>query len=431
MNTLALLLLLHAAQAGLALAWLRPPTRRTGLLLGAAAGLLLQAPLLGIAAWSVAGALRRHSWAGATLFLAVGGTLASQPAPWADLLLKLWLALGWGWSCGEPTRDLLRPVLPSRSPRAAALRGLVPGWGQSYNGEPGKAWILGSAGLFQLGIVALVAAFHQDPLALLAGLAEWGLLVSLSPDVFASLPIPPWPAPLLLALLCLLSAWDAARTAARRPGLPVGLTASYLAHLLVLALLVLVPLTAGAGAPADAALYDLTWVDTPRELEPWRPGSEGGGEGGGGPQAERRQGRQRAELGAREKPTATSAEPVLKGRPEASPGAVKSYNAYLSHRLHRLAHPWFVATRLRQWAVLSYRIEADGRVTDVRLVSGQGAALLDLMRAEARYAPLAPGVKALKVTELFWCPQLSHFPPGSQEARLSQLFDGRQIEVEK
>lgn len=53
-------------------------------------------------------------------------------------------------------RDASSPQLPERhegyrSPEGAALRSIVvPGWGQHYNGEPTKGWILGSVAVVGL-----------------------------------------------------------------------------------------------------------------------------------------------------------------------------------------------------------------------------------------------------------------------------------------
>lgn len=391
--------------------------------------------------------------------------------------------------CITPTRVAPPAPLPARDERVSAVLGLVPGLGQAYNGQIRKAGLFALVFVVNLGMYGALRAFVNGPANVLATLTSWGLglntgqkeleaLVGQGDTLLAVMlgVIGTW------SLYSSLDAWLTARRAARLDGVAT----SYVLHVAVLLALVLAPILGlggggGGGGNADQGAgdsggYQITWVDDPKTIEGWNPASEGTGDGKGDEGPEKRQQpvgeggsdstteagadessresqpqdgdvgiatpdgkRARKSAGGRE----ASNETHRSGDPgKSAEGAVKSYNDYLSSRLH--AGPqqlYFSTVPPNVWTVVHYRISASGALSDVRVVDTNGTPEQAQLAVSAvqSLVPLAPlptgangeAVSGIVVTELFWQTGISPDPPGSLAEELSHLPDGRRIETER
>lgn len=386
------------------------------------------------------------------------------------------------------TRVAPTPPLPVRDERVAAVLGLVPGLGQAYNGELRKA--AGFALVFALNIAlyAALAAFVHGPVEVLAQMGRWGMMLGVGPQDAGTLVaegerlqtmmlgvIGVW------SVYSGLEAWLTARRAARLDGVAV----SYLVHVALLLMLVIAPILAGGGSAgadtnkkgegSESSSYQITWVDDPKTIDGWNPGSEGGGDGKGDNGPEKRitqegDGGQDSVTERGAETTQKTADPASgdvgvadphekasqkkvgakpsdetmhrSGDPShASEGAVKSYNDYISSRLHGGAQEvYFSEVPENVWTVVHYRIDGSGGLSELRVVdtNGTDAEAQRAVTAVRSLIPLAPlpadengnRPQAIVVTELFWHASGEVFPAGSLPSTLSQLPDGRRIEVE-
>lgn len=396
------------------------------------------------------------SWAGAVVFHGVYDTFALLDAPVGLPLLVLWLLLGLGWSLRLLTVVPGLPFLsatPRRNRWLTGLVGFVPGLGQLVNLEGSKAMLFASlAGLSYLGY-RLGAELTWNAFATVRWLERQGFHLNVKTaqaEVFLQSCWVLVPLGLgLLLLTCLLAAADAYLTAARRPsGKPTAVAGSLLSHAALVALFVLVPLS--ATRKQQAPLYDLTWVLAPQQLEGWNPGSEGTSDRSGGEREDERlkvDGIPEGEARESSRPSRVSAgvadrratlparqqSPVRRGFDDGE-GVSKSYSAYLSARMAEVGRPWFRQLPSRSdWAVLEYTIDSRGRLVSVRvpLCSRPAARPEDLVRRvkeSGSFAPLPEGIRRIHVYELCWSSLGSGFRPGTLPDRLSKRFDGRWIQ---
>jgi RsiW-degrading membrane proteinase PrsW (M82 family) len=374
-------------------------------------------------------------------------------------------------------------ALPLRDERVSAVLGLVPGLGQAYNGEYKKAICFTAILTLNVGLYAAIRAFVVDPGHALATLAGWGATLSLSEkDVVEMVNHGQTMLDIMLAVIGAwivfsgLDAWLTARRTARLQGADV----SYLVHVGLLLLLVLMPLMAGGGGGGNGDAdrkgddghagggYQVTWVDDPSTINGWNPGTQGPGDGLG----ERTQERRDDPMGDRGKSDQTrpgsdaggatqdpdsdgfglpdvrhrqtrrgqTEKPQPKrqsGDPErTAEGIHKSYNDYLSSRLHESSRQtYFDHVPAEIWTIVHYRIAGDGTLLSVELVDTNGTReqaemALDEVRSLAPLAPLPGNVHAIDVTELFWQSTQAEIPPGSLAEHLSRLPDGRRIRIE-
>ena len=386
-----------------------------------------------------------------------------------------------------PTHQTPTAPLPVRDERIAAALGLVPGFGQFYNGQHRKAAVFTLVLAFNIALYAALAAFVHGPGQAVARLAEWGLTLGGGQTEVNALV--QQGETLLAVMLGAIGAWsfysalDAWLTARRTNHLD-GVATSYIVHVALLLVIILAPLLGlgggGGGGTADSGKgdggsYQITWVDDPKTIDGWNPGSEGRGDGKGEQTQEKRQqplgegGRDsvtepgaeeagqdsksqdgdvgmadptrknaRKKVGARD----TASETRRSGDPgKSAEGAVKSYNDYLSSRLHSGPQQlYFESVPPNVWTIVHYRISADGRLSEVRVVDTNGTPeqarlATDAVRSLAPLAPLPSAADGssptgIVVTELFWQTGNASMPYGTQAERLSQLPDGRHIDIE-
>ncbi len=115
-------------------------------------------------------------------------------------------------------------------------------------------------------------------------------------------------------------------------------------------------------------------------------------------------------------------------------GRERSYNQYLSGLIRRYHEQYFSERRPFDYTVVTYKVQADGRVTDVAVLPSEtrgdlavAALAAKTIRSMAPAAPLPKGIRRLEVTELFWSIPDFLPPEGSLAERLAQLPDGRRI----
>lgn len=362
----------------------------------------------------------------------------------------------WGGSDEELRRPYMPPPLQAKSPLMAALRSVIPGGGQFYNQEPEKGKIFLRVGIFNGLLLFALSILLSYPLPTLALLELGGL--SLGKDSLKFVEgLQNSPLLTLLgaisALFLLYGMWDAYATAKsqkfdyllppdKRNRIVQNMGGSYLGHLSVVLLLVLVPILRGAsGNPSPKQpgegqsppmVFDL--VETPKTLEGHGSNAEGTKDG-----KDKLNSKEQKEVLASAKGEGVSSKPRKPRPAKRKQGIPRSYSDYLSYRLR--VDPasydiYFSQLGQEQWTVVRYRIETDGSISSVDILEEHTTAPQEVAQIAVedvyRMGPVIPpptGGKAIVVTELFWR-QAKIGKEGSLENRLSGLPDGRMIELE-
>lgn len=381
-----------------------------------------------------------------------------------------------------PCGTLRLPPMPApRNPWMAGLLGLIPGLGQAYNGELPKSALFLSVGLMNIGLYWVAHMFVTDPMGAIALLKTFGITITVKPEELTlAVEQKRLLEPTLLGLVLMwemvgaAEAWSTARRrwrlpqihAVRRSFAPHGFGASYVAHVLVVFLLVIAPVVefAAGGTPSPAASepgkthgetaetsagmstagqeaanagrqreWTLTWVKAPVHIEGWQERPEG-----------RESGASRAQDDFIPRPPTAmggdlSSFPRHARYPRPRAGQSGSYDQYLSYQIRRRGTDmhFFRHVRRSTWAVVHYRIRHDGRLLLAELVKYGGGPLdqakraVDVIRWSAPYEPLPEDARELDVIELFWSVRYRQFTPGSLEESLSQLPDGRRVRATK
>ncbi|MGA7952952.1 MAG: PrsW family glutamic-type intramembrane protease [Gloeobacterales cyanobacterium] len=400
--------------------------------------------------------------------------LAFQNSPLASFSLFsfiVWLAW-WSFKASREARryspswggideELLQPYTPppiqEKSPQRAALLSLMPGFGQFYNQEPEKGKAFLKVGIFNSLLLGALGILLSYPLATLALLELGGL--SLGKDSLKF--VQSLQNSSLLTLLGVISAlfllygmWDAYATAKsqkfdyllppdKRNRIVQNLGGSYLGHLSVVLLLVLVPILGGAsgGRPSPKQLGDgqvppmvFDIVETPQTLEGHGNSAEGTKDG-----KDTLNSKEQREILTAAKGEGESSKPRKSKQARHKQGIPRSYSDYLSYRLR--IDPasydfYFSQLGQDQWTVVRYRIETDGSIDSVDILEEHTTAPRQVAQIAVddvyRMGPVIPpptNGKAIVVTELFWR-QAKIGQEGSLENRLSGLPDGRMIELE-
>ncbi len=398
--------------------------------------------------------------------------LAFQNSPLATLGLFsfiIWLAW-WSFKASREARryspswggrdeKLLRytpPPLQAKSPLKAALRSLIPGWGQFYNQEPEKGKAFLKVGIFNGLLLFALGILLSFPLPTLALLELGGLTLGKDSLKFVeglqNSPLLPLIG-IISGLFLLYGMWDAYDTAKsqkfdyllppdKRNRIVQNLGGSYLGHLSVVLLLVLVPILRGAsGSPSPKQpgegqrppmVFDI--VETPKTLEGHGNSVEGTKDG-----KDKLNSKEQKEVLASAKGEGIANKPRKPRQAKQKQGIPRSYSDYLSYRLRidpASYDIYFSQLGQDQWTVVRYRIETDGTIASVDILEEHTTAPQEVAQIAVddvyRMGPVIPpptGGKAIVVTELFWR-QAKIGQEGSLENRLSGLPDGRMIELE-
>ncbi|AGY57530.1 PrsW family intramembrane metalloprotease [Gloeobacter kilaueensis] len=384
-------------------------------------------------------------------------SLPSEIALYALLLgMGLWsvrtirstraISPSWGGSTPPPPPPFVPPPLVERNPVVAAVLGLFPGVGQFYNREYQKGFFLLAAGVLNLVLLAVVWLLLNVPQLLVVLLVVAGLDLNIRPQDLEMLSNSPVLTVLavLNAALCLVSAFDAYRTARtnrfdyleppeKRVRTVQSFSASYMGHLLALFLAVLVPVIVGGKARSEskqsgqpgAIEFDL--VTTPKKLDGFSGKPEGTAKG--------KDKRNAPKISAQKSPTVKAPGPAPKPQAaQEAQGLPRSYNEYLSWKIRRYHDLYFDQVGQGQYTVVQYDIDAVGNVSNVQVLYDHTTAPSEVAELAAETVrrldpalPLPPGIQMVTITELFWdgSPIGS---PGSLEEHLSELPDGREVE---
>ncbi|MBC7880208.1 MAG: hypothetical protein H7Y37_02645 [Anaerolineae bacterium] len=241
---------------------------------------------------------------------------------------------------------------------------------------------------------------------------------------------------------------------------------SYLGHILTLVLFILVPIMASGGASASKgksgnqakgqraaapkadspAPFTFDIVTAPGKIDGFDKKNEGK------QQAKAQEKKVVSRKIARVKPKQTNGSGAAKSVQQAkadpgkskdtqqAKGGTRSYNEYLSYRLHSstLNETYFDALPPGSYTVVEYTVDADGTIHDAHVIYESTTApqevaemVVATVNALNPALPIPGEPHTLKVTELFW--NSSDDPtigaPGTLEHKLSQLPDGRSITV--
>ncbi|BAC88596.1 PrsW family intramembrane metalloprotease [Gloeobacter violaceus] len=359
-------------------------------------------------------------------------------------------ALSPSWGGCEPAAPtpFVPPPAVARNPMLAGILGLVPGLGQFYNREWQKGLFLLAAGIINLVLLASVWLLLNAPQAAIEALFVLaGLSLAIKPEQFiqtlAAAPV----LQILLALnavFCLLSAFDAYRTARsgrfdylkapeKRIRFLQTFSASYVGHVLLLFFAVLVPVIAGGGPkgqgeqPGQIGTIEFDLVTTPKKLDGFSGKPEGTAKGTAKKNAPKVVAQKSAPV-----PVPGPQAPKAQEAQEAK-GLPRSYNEYLSWKIRRYHDLYFDRVGTGQYTVVQYEIDSVGNVTNVQVLYDHTTAPGDVAEMAAETVrrldpalPLPKGIRSVTITELFWdgSPIGS---PGSLEQHLSELPDGREV----
>jgi protease PrsW len=361
----------------------------------------------------------------------------------------------WGGS-DEELLSYIPPPLQEKSPLKAAIRSLIPGWGQFYNQEPEKGKAFLKVGFFNGLLLLALGILLSFPLPTLALLELGGLTLGKDSLKFVeglqNSPLLPLIG-IISGLFLLYGMWDAYATAKsqkfdyllppdKRNRIVQNLGGSYLGHLSVVLLLVLVPVLRGAsGSPSPnqpgegqrpPMVFDI--VETPKTLEGHGNSAEGTKDG-----KDKLNSKEQKEVLASAKGEGIASKPRKPRQAKQKQGIPRSYSDYLSYRLRidPVSYDiYFSQLGQDQWTVVRYRIETDGTIASVDVLEEHTTAPQEVAQIAVddvyRMGPVIPpptGGRAIVVTELFWR-QAKIGQEGSLENRLSGLPDGRMIELE-
>jgi protease PrsW len=363
----------------------------------------------------------------------------------------------WGGVEPAPPEPFVAPAMKARNPILAGLLGLIPGFGQLYNDEAVKGFILLGTGIINLGMLGFVAWLLSDPLTVLTLMQKYaGVSLAVKPaQLIADLTVSPILSILvgLNILFSLFSSWEAYRTARsqkfdyleapeKRPRFVQTFCTSYLGHILTLVLFILVPIMASGGAsgkggqktasrPGDGSGGPLTFdvVTAPGKVDGFGKKPEGAARGKGKEKPKKNVTR----IARRDGKGAQKSKPAAQAK-----GNARSYNEYLSYRFHssNLSEQYFAQLPLGEYTVLQYTVDADGTIDNIEILREHSTAsdevsqlAVETVRSFNPAAPLPAGVHSLRVVELFWSGSVVG-DSGSLENELSQQIDGRKVYVE-
>jgi protease PrsW len=388
----------------------------------------------------------------------------------------------WGGVEPSPPGPFTPPALKERNPILAGLLGLIPGFGQLYNEEGVKGFILLGTGIINLGMLGFVAWLLSDPLTVLMLMQQYaGVSLAVKPaQLIADLTASPILSILvgLNILFSLFSAWEAYRTARsqkfdyleapeKRPRFVQTFCTSYLGHILTLVLFILVPIMASGGASASKgknsgqtkgqqasgqkanspAPFSFDIVTNPGKIDGFDKKKEGKQQVAKEKQKKvvtqkiaRVKPKQAKGIGAAKSVKQAKANPNQSKESQEAKGGARSYNEYLSYRLHNstLNETYFDALPPGSYTVVEYTVDADGTIHDAHVIYESTTApqevaemVVNTVNALNPALPIPGEAHTLKVTELFW--NSSDDPtigsPGTLEYKLSRLPDGRSITV--
>jgi hypothetical protein len=326
--------------------------------------------------------------------------------------------------------------------------------GQWYNREGQKGICLALAGLVNLLIFSGLWWLLQDPQSALLTLLSWGLLLGPNPvgliQTLQQSPVLPLMGTLMvsLSLLGAVDAYWVARTNRfdylQAPSLRVSWVQSvalaYGGHLLALLLLVLVPILGGGGSGhahqpptpgSEPLIFDLVSEPTTLTGHAQAPAGKPQGQDSRNRTAQPLTQPSHGLTGNRVKPRPATPSQTAKG-------IAHSYNDYISGELRREQErydQYFAHLLPGEYTVLRYHVGTDGEIYDIEILPDHTTAPPNVsqlaMEQIQHLSPLLPPPsqgRELIVTELFW--QFDQVgPAGSLEEKLSQLPDGRMIEV--
>jgi|GEM_PF-745808 len=351
----------------------------------------------------------------------------------------------WGGTAPQPAPAWVPPAVIPRNPVLAALCSVIPGGGQAYNREWQKGGFLFGVGLVNASLFSFTWLLLSFPLGMLILLESWGLSLGKEPLKFVSSLIESpvlWLLGGLSGIFWIYGIWDAYRTAqlqkfdyleppvARRKTVQ-SISGSYLGHLALLVLFVLVPILQGGGGggePGSRIEFDL--VSDPQTLNGHDKKPEGSKDGKDAKNIKESPS-VLAQKALDEKGTVAKQQAPKKAQRRA--GVPRSYSDYLSYRIRLYHDRYFDHTNPEQYTVVRYRIMPSGEIASAEALqehsttSPENSALaVQTIQSMGPLEPLPPGTGEVEVVELFWN-GVTIGRPGSLEERLSSLPDGRWI----
>ncbi len=353
----------------------------------------------------------------------------------------------WGGTISLPAPVWVPPAIIPRNPVLAALYSVIPGGGQIYNKEWQKGGFLFGVGLVNAFLFSFVWLLLSFPLGILILLESWNLSLGKEPLKFvSSLTESPvlWLLGGLSALFWLYGIWDAYRTAklqnfdyleppVARKKTVQSISGSYLGHLALLVLFVLVPILQGnKGGGGDPGGIEFELVSDPQTLNGHSNKPEGSKEG-----KDAKNVRETPSVLAQKAPDekGTVAKKQAPKKAQRKAGVPRSYSDYLSYQI-RLYHDIYFKSGIvgaDQYTVVRYRIAPSGEIASAEALqehsttSTEGSDLaVRTIQSMGPLEPLPPGTGEVEVVELFWN-GVTIGRPGSLEERLSSLPDGRWI----
>jgi protease PrsW len=350
----------------------------------------------------------------------------------------------WGGTTPPPAPAWVSPAITPRNPVLAALFSVIPGGGQAYNKEWQKGGFLFGVGFVNAFLFVFTWLLLSFPLGMLILLESWGLSLGKEPLKFvASLTESPvlWLIGGLSGVFWLYGIWDAYRTAklqqfdylqppeARRK-IVQSISGSYLSHLALLVLLVLVPILQGKSGGGQPGGIEFDLVTAPETLNGHEKKPEGSKDG-----KDAKNVKEKPSVLAQKSPDdkGTVAKQQAPRKAQRKAGVPRSYSDYLSYRIRLYHDLYFDNTKPDQYTVVRYRIAPSGDIVSVEALqensttSPENSALaVQTIESMGPLEPLPAGTGEVEVVELFWN-GVTIGRPGSLEERLSSLPDGRWI----
>jgi protease PrsW len=322
---------------------------------------------------------------------------------------------------------------------------VIPGGGQAYNKEWQKSGFLFGVGLVNAALFSFTWLLLSFPLGMLILLESWGLSLGKEPLKFvSSLTESPvlWLLGGLSGIFWIYGIWDAYRTAklqkfdyleppvARRKTVQ-SISGSYLGHLALLVLFVLVPILQGnRGGGGEPGSIEFDLVSDPQTLNGHDKKPEGSKNGKDAKNIKESPS-VLAQKAPDEKGTVAKQQAPKKAQRRA--GVPRSYSDYLSYRIRLYHDRYFDNTNPEQYTVVRYRIMPSGEIASAEALqehsttSSENSALaVQTIQSMGPLEPLPSGTGEVEVVELFWN-GVTIGRPGSLEERLSSLPDGRWI----
>jgi hypothetical protein len=208
------------------------------------------------------------------------------------------------------------------------------------------------------------------------------------------------------------------------------ISGSYLSHLALLVLLVLVPILQGKSGGGQPGGIEFDLVTAPETLNGHEKKPEGSKDG-----KDAKNVKEKPSVLAQKAPDdkGTVAKQQTPKKAQRKAGVPRSYSDYLSYRIRLYHDLYFDNTRPDQYTVVRYRIAPSGEIVSAEALqensttSPENSALaVQTIESMGPLEPLPPGTGEVEVVELFWN-GVTIGRPGSLEERLSSLPDGRWI----